>query len=106
MSRFTEYLKEAMGDEVTIGNDHGNVYTGKNTVLTHVPTEAANNEEDDTVQQLIDAAGIPLEKDVVQTIISLVDKTLNDWNRDKDINGNHIAGVVYHALKNGLIEVK
>jgi len=67
--------------------------------------EYLRDEEKDEIDILIDSNDIKLDKRMVESIISLINKTLNDWNREKSLIGSEIEKVVIGAIKSELINV-
>lgn len=106
MSRFTDFLKEAMMAEPGASNNYtsGNV-SNKSPMLKSIPSKNEESEED-SIQSFINTNDIKLDKENVETIIAIVDKTLDDYNREKKLDGNEIEKVVLKAIEDNLIEVK
>jgi len=102
-----DYLKEIV--EATPGSSnnykYGNV-SNKGPVITKVPDVIKDDDESLTVDKLIQDNNISIDKSNVETIIALVYKTLDDYNREKKLNGKEIETIVVSAIEMGLIEVK
>jgi len=109
MSRFTEFLKESLegpqsepgySDNATFGNV-GN----KSPTLSKSP-EKIEDREERTLDDFIKENDIKIPEPEVETIIALVDKSLDDWNREKKLDGKEIARIVRLAIEDKIIEVK
>jgi len=98
MSRFTQFLKE----ELSIAE----ISTQDMADTDNFPEVDIEKEEQDEVDEFIESHGITLEKDNVENIIALVDKTLDDWNRKKNLDGEEIINTVKSAIEDGIIKVK
>jgi hypothetical protein len=67
--------------------------------------ETIINSDVDELDSFINKNDITLDKEVVTTIIALIDKTLNDYNRDKNLDVNEIKKVVQKVLDTNLIKI-
>lgn len=63
------------------------------------------NQEEDEIASFIDSNDINLDKDVVENIIAIVNKTLNDWNREKMLDGEEIEKIIKKGLESHIIKV-
>lgn len=108
MSRFTEYLKEAMSDVADYSNNstHGNVPVGNGSTISNVPSTDVEEKDETGIESFIQKYDISLDKETVETIIALTNKTLADFNREKDIDGKVIESTVMNAIKDGLIQIR
>jgi len=102
MSRFTQFLKEQLEDSnnATLGN-----VINKSPVLRNVPM-MSDEKEENKLSEFIKKNDIQISIDVVETIIALVDKSLDDWNREKKIDGEEITKIVKLAIEDNIISVK
>jgi len=107
--KFVDFFKEGAEEDASYQSNNalsGNVAgLRKYPTLTHTPVEDTN-EESDKIEILMKKYDIQLDREVVETVIALVNKTLNDWNRDKNINGDEIEKVIIQSIKDKIIEVK
>ena len=67
--------------------------------------ETIINSDVDELDSFINKNDITLDKEVVTTIIALIDKTLNDYNRDKNLDVDEIKKVVQKVLDTNLIKI-
>ncbi len=91
MSRFTKYLKETMASP--------------NNIVSYIPKNEEEISGDNPIEEFIRKNEIELDPDSVETIIALTNKTLKDFNREKGIDGREIESIVFHGIKDGLINV-
>jgi len=113
MSRFTEFLEKALREDVAAEPGYsdnasfGNADNNKYPVLKkEVGVKTSDEVEDTSVQKLIDDNDISIDVDTVETIIALVEKGLNDWNREKKLDSKEIENIVIKGIESGLINVK
>ena len=107
MSKFTSYLIqefEAMAEPGNSNNATSGNVSNKHPVLKHTPT-TNEKDTDDKFKKLIDDNNISIDQNSVETIISLVNKNLNDWNREKNLNGSEIVKIVNKAIELELIDI-
>jgi len=64
-----------------------------------------SNKDEDKIEAFIKANNINLDRGVVKTIIAIINKTMRDYNRDKDLNGNEIEKVIVAAIKYKIINI-
>lgn len=67
--------------------------------------EDLDRSQEDDIDSLINQNNISLEKNIVETIISLANKTFQDFNREKNLDGEEIMKVLSSAIKSGIIKV-
>jgi hypothetical protein len=60
----------------------------------------------DEVDDFMESNNIEMEKIDVEDILSIVTKTMNDWNRTKKYKADQVTEVVELAIKDGLIELQ
>ena len=112
MSRFTDFLKESLegpqsepgySDNATFGN--AALDGSKGAALTKTPGTIENREEK-TLDEFIKENDIQIPEAEVETIIAIVDKSLDDWNREKKLDGDEISRVIKLAIEDNIINVK
>jgi tRNA uridine 5-carbamoylmethylation protein Kti12 len=107
MSRFVEFLKNnlredaeavpAFSDNATFGNAGNKTSTLSNHVKTSEETEEKK------INDFIKKNNIRLDKGSVETIIALINKTLKDFNREKQIDEDEIKEIISFAIDDGLV---
>jgi len=114
MSRFTNFLEKSLredaesvpaySDNASFGNTGNKASRLSTPVKTGVKT--SDEDEDASVQNLIDNNDISIDVDTVKTIIALVEKGINDWNREKKLDSKELKTVILQAFDSGLIGIK
>jgi hypothetical protein len=77
----------------------------KQTFNEYFMESLQSKKEDDKIDTFIKGNGIKLDRGVVKTIIAITNKSLRDYNRDKDLDGNEIEKVVVAAIKDKIINI-
>lgn len=62
--------------------------------------------EFDEIDGLIDETQTKMSREEVESLLSILAKTLNDWNREKNFNDEEVIKVTEAALSSGLIEIQ
>ena len=60
----------------------------------------------DEIDDLIETYKITMIKEDVEDLLSIVSKTINDWNRDEKYDDSEVLKVVESAIKEGIINIK
>lgn len=77
----------------------------KQTFNEYFMESLQSNKDEDKIEGFIKANNIKLDRGVVKTIIAIINKTMRDYNRDKDLNGNEIEKVIVAAIKYKIINI-
>lgn len=108
MSRFIDFLESVMlnssysSDNANVGNVAG---LRKYPTLKRVP--GVEEEMDyDVVDKFIDKNNLNMDRRDVESIVAIVSKTLEDWNRERNYNFKEIKNVVIEALEGGFIDLR
>jgi hypothetical protein len=109
MSKFLDFLKEELQgglDEPGVSDNanSGNV-SHKSPIISNVP-EKIEDKEKKSFQEFIDKNEIEIPEDEVANAIALVEKSLEDWNREKKFDGQEILRIIKLAIENNIIDVK
>ncbi len=109
MSRFTDFLEEAMADP-SYSSDNANVGNvagiRKYPTLKRVPGGAEEEMEYDVVDKFIEKNNLEMDRRDVESIVAIVSKTLEDWNRERNYDFREIKNVVVEALEDRLIDLR
>jgi len=62
-------------------------------------------DESKEITNFIDKYSIDIESNNVESFIALINKTIYDWNRDKDFDKKQINEIIINAIKEGLINI-
>lgn len=108
MSRFTDFLENVMAnpsyssDNANVGNVAG---LRKYPTLKRVP-DAEEEMEYDVVDRFIEKNNFNMDRRDVESIVAIVSKTLEDWNREMNYDFQEIKKVVVKALEDKLIDLR
>lgn len=112
MSRFTEFLEKSLKEDTDVAavpSQPDNARFGnvgrKSSMLSHTP-QTSDEIQENKFKKIIDDNDISIDEDTVKNIVAVVDKTLNDWNREKKLDSKEIETVISKAIESGLIHVK
>lgn len=59
--------------------------------------------ESDSIEKLIQSTGSQLSKETVESIVALINKTVSDWNREKQADGKEIEKIIVNGIKSKVI---
>ena len=56
-----------------------------------------------SIEKLMQASQTKLTQEAVESIVALINKTVGDWNREKNLDGKEIEKVIIEGIKSKAI---
>lgn len=85
----------------------GNI-SAKHPVLSEVPPEndiRDNTNPENAVEEMMRQHHITIDKTIVETLIALIEKRINIWNKEKRIDPDQIKRTIVQSLNTGIIKI-